>query len=322
MARSAAGRGLGDLGSACGAWGSPARVRARAPRGRTKTQAPDPPGRGPTYRCRARARGRRRPQRSPASCLSARPGLGAPPGHLRGQRTQGALPAPPAQPRRGPRRSRHPGPLTRSKQPGQHRASRHGPDPGRTDSETGGRRDARTHARRTGPGGAAARAAPPPAGSRAAPAAAPPADPEVPLRRRRRLVRKPGAPRRPPRVRARGPQGAVPRARPGRAAGRAWRPGPVVRSGAGPGGPSPRPVPRPGVLAASLHGAGRPRSPTQSGGTRRAGGPRSRPASCYSNMWLRRAPSGQSSVLSSLRRSVPASLQAECGGHGAALPAR
>ena len=147
MARSAAGRGLGDLGSAGGAWGSPSRVRARAPRGRTKTQAPDPPGRGPTYRCRARARGRRRPQRSPASCLSARPGLGAPPGHLRGQRTQDALPAPPAQPRRGPRRSRHPGPLTRSKQPGQHRASRHGPDPGRTDSETGGRRDARTHAR-------------------------------------------------------------------------------------------------------------------------------------------------------------------------------
>lgn len=193
---------------------------------------------------------------------------------------------------------------------------------GRTRKRAAGGTHARTHARRTGPGGAAARAAPPPAGSRAAPAAAPPADPEVPLRRRRRLVRKPGAPRRPPRVRARGPQGAVPRARPGRAAGRAWRPGPVVRSGAGPGGPSPRPVPRPGVLAASLHGAGRPRSPTQSGGTRRAGGPRSRPASCYSNMWLRRAPSGQSSVLSSLRRSVPASLQAECGGHGAALPAR
>lgn len=160
---------------------------------------------------------------------------------------------------------------------------------GLADGRTGGRRDERTHARtHDGPGGAAARAAPPPARARAAPAAAPPAGPEVPLRRR---------PRRPPRVRARGPRGAAPQACPGGSAGRACRPGPVVRSGA----PSPVPASSPPPRA-GLGGRG---APTLSGGTSRARRPRSRPARPYGDIGV-----------AGLRRVVQRAVQPQSQGTG------
>lgn len=266
-ARSVAGRGLGGRGSACGAWGSPSRTRSpsRGPRppARTKTQGARPPGpRAPLPLPRSGSRaaaGAALPSVLPLGAARLWGAARAPAQTADSERARVPRPAPEGRPPRAPPRAPHP---LRAAAAAPRQAPWRGS--GRTASGTGARRThARTH---DGPGGAAARAAPPPAGARAAPAAAPPAGPEVPLRRRRRPVRKPGAP--PPAApspSARSPGSRTP-GPPGRnrregVAARAR--GPVGRGAWGPISPPrppsrrPRPLPARGRAAEEPHSAPR-----------------------------------------------------------------